>query len=127
MCSSLFVLCVVFSLCYVQLLVFVMRSVSQCYVQFLVYVMCSVQFVLCAVFILFYVHFAVTTFVASRRACLASLGRAYACVHVFEAAQDENWCADLLGRTFVEATDEIPPHAYIYICMCIHIHVLIFI
>ena len=88
---------------------------SLCYVQFLIRFMCSFQSVLCAVFRLRYVQFAVTTLVASLRACLAWLGRAYACMHMFEPGKHESWCADLLGRIFAEARNEIPPYIYIYI------------
>ena len=66
-----------------------------------------------------YVQCAVTTRVASLRVCLASLGKAYACMHIYVAGQNESWCADSLAWTFVEATHEIPPYIYIciYICM----------
>ena len=46
------------------------------YVGDLVCVMCGIKSVLCAGFSLCYVQFAVTSLVASLRACLASLGRA---------------------------------------------------
>ena len=69
---------------------------------------------LCAVFSLCYVQFAVTTLVASLRACLASLGRADACMHILEAGQNQSWCADLFGRTFVKARNEILPYIYVY-------------
>ena len=97
--------------------------------QFAVCVMCGFEFASCAAFSLCYVRFlvsvsgvqfAVTGLVDSLRACLASLGRAYACVHIFEAGQNESWCEDLLGQTFVEATDKIPP--YIHICIYIYIY-----
>ena len=74
----------------------------------------------CAVFGLCHVLFAVTILVASLRACLASLHRAYARLHIFEAGQNESWCADLLGRSLVEATDEMPPYIciiYNYVCI----------
>ena len=65
-------------------------------------------------------QFAVTIVVASLRACLASLGSSYAYMHIFETGQNESWRADLLGRTFVEATDEIPPYIYIYIYISVY-------
>ena len=66
--------------------------------------MCSISIVVCAVSILCCVHFAVTTLVASLR------------------GQNESWCADFLGRTFVEATDEIPPYIHIYIDVYVYIY-----
>ena len=120
------VLCAGCRQCYVQCLVWALLSFqsvlcagcSQCYVQCLVFVMCSYQSVLSAVFSLLCavfssrdVEFAVMSLVAPLRAYLASLGRAYACMHMFEAGQNERWCADSLGRTSVEA-----PDVYIYIC-----------
>ena len=76
---------------------------------------------LSAVFRLCYVQSAVTTLVASLRACLAWLGRPYACLHIFEAGQNQNWCADLLGRMFVQAANEIPPYIYIYTHISLYI------
>ena len=83
-------------------------------------VMCTLQLVVCAVFRWCFVQFAITTFVASLRACLASLGRAYACMNILDAGQNTTWCADLLGRTFVKATNEIPPYIHICIYICIY-------
>ena len=74
MCSALFALCAAFSLCYVQLLVCGMLNFS-------VSVMRSIQSVFCAVVSQCYVQFAVTSHVASLQACLASLGRACACIY----------------------------------------------
>ena len=68
-----------------------------------------------AYFRLCYVQLAVTTFVASLRACLASLGRAHACMHIFEAGQEQSWCADCFRRTFVKAANETLPYIDIYI------------
>ena len=99
MCSVQSVLCAVFRLCYMQQLVCAM---------------CSIQSVLCAFVSLCYVYVAVTTLVASLRTYLASLGRAYACMSMFEDGQNPSWCADLLGRTFVKATNETPPYIYIH-------------
>ena len=59
-----------------------------------------------------YVQFAVRTLAASLRACLALLGMANACMHILKATQIQSWCADLLGRTLVEATNEILPYLY---------------
>ena len=114
MYRALFVLCAVFSLCYVQLLVCVMYSFSLCYGQIL--------FALCAVFSMCYVQFAVTTLVAPLRACLASLGMAYASMYVFGLGKNERWCADSLFRTFVDPRNEIPPYIYIYIHLIIYKH-----
>ena len=78
----------------------------------------------CAAFSKFYVQIAIKTLVASLGACFASLGRAYACTHMFEAVQNDSWRADLLGLTFVEATDEMPPYIlYMMLCMYLHINI----
>ena len=84
-------------------------------VQLLVCGVFSRQLVLCAVSSLCYMQLTVMILVASLRACLASLSRAYACMHIFEAGQNQSWCADCLGRTFVRARNEIPP--YVYVCI----------
>ena len=101
MCSSVFVLCTLLSLCYVQ-----------CFVC----VMCNLLIVLW--------QFAVMTLVASLQACLASLGRASACMHICETGQSQSWCAGFLGRAFVETTNEIPPYIYIHIYIYIYIYIL---
>ena len=75
-----------------------------------------------------YVQFAVTTLVASLRACLASLGRAYACMHMFEVDENQSWCADSLGRTSIKGRNEIPPYIYMYyICICTYIYIYIYV
>ena len=88
--------------------------------EVLVHVMCSFQSVLCAVCSLRYVEFVVCVMCSlqsppsSLRACFASLRRAYAGMHIFEAGQTQSLCADLLGWTVVKATDEILPYIYVY-------------
>ena len=69
----LHVLCAVFCMSYVQMFVSLMCRICMSSVQYFVCVMCGLQSVLCAVFSLCYVQFAVTSLVASLRACLASL------------------------------------------------------
>ena len=60
----------------------------------------------------------------SEHASLRSVGRLDACI--FEAGQNERWCADVVRRTFVEATDEIPPSLFIYIYITVHVYLYTF-
>ena len=43
---------------------------------------------------------------------IASLGRAYACMHMVEAGQNQSRRADSSGWTFVKARNDIPPYIH---------------